>query len=1202
MINHKDSETSDMSDEIKNALRLARSFGGMAYEANNVANGYQFGGVPATNMTAQPNPAALVANPALSNASQPPVPPFNPTPVSGGMNALNTPMNHYDTQSMGYADGGAVENALRVARLKFANGGVAEALKQTHGPHAIPLHQAIARHGYATDGAVNRRMTDEEWRQHEIARLRESTRTPKSFIGPTTQHQASTSTTPKISGDEYKKGNLGHGEYAFAYGGKVHPNIQHALRLAKHRHHFAIGGAETAAPAATPTAAPLTASPQVAAPVNLAGTQQQTAQSVQQAAPAIQQTSTPIYQDPNQAYVNSLYQNVMGRSADTEGANYWANRLASGEINQGDVLQNFAASPEFQNLYQSDPTKAVGALYSTALGRQSDQPGLDYWTGQAKQGMDLSSMVQNFLNTEEGQNASAINKLYQNYTNNVATPEQIYQAQQEIAQGKQYEDIQNAIANSPQANKNYVQNLYQSTMGRTPDQEGLQYWADQLNSGKMTADELQNALQNTQEAKNYQNNQFINNEFQGLYGRAPKPEETQSILEQLNKGASYGEIDKSLGATDESQQYQASNFTPYDVASSSKTPAPNQPRTNFQIINKLGDQVKNIYQDLSPDLQKYVAGLIGQESGGTSNPLTAKSKSSNAAGMFQFVPKTWTDQFNKVFGKNTGLSNQQILDLRTNQSPEAQAINLALGTNYMKEGAGQLQKAGLNVDPAGLYSVHFLGNPGIAKLAAKNPNAPASQAMNAQQIKQNSKIANMTAGQAMSFFGDTMVSKASLGQRVLDNYTRATGATPTTPTGSTTPAGTTQPTNQTPSAATSGMDTVDTTSYIPQPPAPVVQPIDSAISSNFVQEQLGNTTPISSGSGQNISSGSGGVSHTGHTSGVSHTVPSSHTGHTGGITHVSTPSHSSNFGVSYASDPYFGHAGVGGSGHIGGNHHTGGADPYFGHSYGTNFDPHQIHFNRNTGHFYDYSSDISYDPTRAGSKKGGRVSEDNKYASGGSVDAPFTDEEIHDLLNYPLGRHGYATDGAVEGDVAFAPDDKQFEKSGSVMAEEAPPVMPEAEASPIQHSHSWEHLPLRPYGTRYNEETHNFNTPESKDIGFYGPVSVGEGDHVASEYSRGSDIGQYPSIAADMPEDLKVQALNAARFDAPVPEEADKFAYNKAAERKAQGRSPFYEAGEDPYPKWSPNQYWEKPAIMPNNTDALKIANKVLTSKKSKVR
>lgn len=157
--------------------------------------------------------------------------------------------------------------------------------------------------------------------------------------------------------------------------------------------------------------------------------------------------------------------------------------------------------------------------------------------------------------------------------------------------------------------------------------------------------------------------------------------------------------------------------------------------------------------------------------------------------------------------------------------------------------------------------------------------------------------------------------------------------------------------------------------------------------------------------------------------------------------------------------------------------------------------------------------------------------------------------------------------GELEGDVQFMPEDKRFEDSGSLMARQEEPDRVA--------------LPMRPYEQRWNEATHEFNSPERKDIGFYGPVSVGPGDHVASEYSRDSDIGQYPTVAADMPEHLKVQALNAARFNAPVPEEADRFAYAKAAERMAQGRSPFYEPSKDPYPKWSPEQYWEKPAIMP---------------------
>lgn len=130
-----------------------------------------------------------------------------------------------------------------------------------------------------------------------------------------------------------------------------------------------------------------------------------------------------------------------------------------------------------------------------------------------------------------------------------------------------------------------------------------------------------------------------------------------------------------------------------------------------------------------------------------------------------------------------------------------------------------------------------------------------------------------------------------------------------------------------------------------------------------------------------------------------------------------------------------------------------------------------------------------------------------------------------------------------------------------------------AEGGPAEEQQT---LPLRPYEPRYNPKSGKLDAADRKDIGFYGPVKIGPGK-VASEYSADADIGQYPLIAADMPEHLKVQALNAARFDAQVPEEAAEFAYKKAKERISKKRSPFYEPGKDPYPEWSPEQHWEKP-------------------------
>ena len=1137
-----------MSNEIKNALRLARAFGGMAYEANNVASGmsnggalqqrsgYQMGGMP---MPPTPNPMGMMQGPMMNN--QP-----------------GNPMNSFGQQTQNGIDGDPIRDMGYTAPPPFATldnnlpppqpvqapvpssynplmsntppapmayGGVANALKRTHGAHAIPLHQAIARSGYASGGE----MTDEEWRLHEIQRLRRETQTPQSR-SDTTPHQNPTETTPDISTEQYRRGRLGRGQFALASGGRLHPDVKNAIYLAKNRNRYNVGGA----PAAAPTAAP------------------------------IPQASRNISQ---------LYQDYTGKAPTTT-----------------------APTP-------APVTPTPAPVTPTSVPTSAPNPV-----------------------TDQSRN---INQLYRDYTGSatapVATPTPA-PAPVLATPVSAPVSATNPVTDQPRN----ISQLYKDYTGQaapTPTNNAQSF-------GFLGA---QPPLPFTQEAKNRQHDQFVRDEYQGLLGRDPTIPELQAAVAQLNKGTTQDQFDQNLAASEESQTYQSSNFPPFQVAGwaddGSMRPPSYGPRTAYQAnksVPKASQELQDYFAPLENQYSLPSGALLasmGKESTFGTNQHRAGSQ---YKGAFQLSPDL-------INGKVSGVD-KVLNPYDWKQSARAAAQYMAQNSKTFKSKTGQEPQMG------DFYGMHLQGATGWSDVI-NNPNGNAVKSLGYERVLQNlpdelrSQARAMTNAQFRKYvdvsFKNNLKGPDGRGQEVL-----GLSSTPATPSSgaTTTPIGAPKPSSPAPLLEEFLREQELNAPKPPAPPppppapeptpepaptptqpfAPPPTPMSSPIS-GFEGGGSGISSGISSGGGQDISSGSGGVS---HTSGVSHTVPSSNTGHTGGITHVSTPSHSSNFGVSYASDPYFGHAGVGGSGNIGGVSHTGGADPYFGHSPNTaSYSSLWDEANRNRGMSAGNSWEYDY------MKHGGRVSEDNKYASGGSVDAPFTDEEIHDLLNYPLGReqggsveqpftdeeihdllnyplgrHGYATDGAVEGDVAFAPDDKQFEKSGSVMAEEAPPVMPEAEASSIQHSHSWEHLPLHPYGTRYNEETHNFNTPESKDIGFYGPVSVGEGDHVASEYSRGSDIGQYPSIAADMPEDLKVQALNAARFDAPVPEEADKFAYNKAAERKAQGRSPFYEAGKDPYPKWSPNQYWEKPAIMPNNTDALKIANKVLTSKKSKVR
>lgn len=131
-------------------------------------------------------------------------------------------------------------------------------------------------------------------------------------------------------------------------------------------------------------------------------------------------------------------------------------------------------------------------------------------------------------------------------------------------------------------------------------------------------------------------------------------------------------------------------------------------------------------------------------------------------------------------------------------------------------------------------------------------------------------------------------------------------------------------------------------------------------------------------------------------------------------------------------------------------------------------------------------------------------------------------------------------------------------------------------------------LPLRfPYGQRYNPKTNRLDSPESKGIGFKGPLK--QGDHIVSEYSSDRDI-QYPSIYEGItPADIAAVML-AERIGRAPPRDVDQRAYEAAQRRVKQGRSPFFEQGKDEYPAWTPDQDWAAPAVMRNDGGAVDAA------------
>ena len=85
-----------------------------------------------------------------------------------------------------------------------------------------------------------------------------------------------------------------------------------------------------------------------------------------------------------------LYNAAFKRFPDAEGLEYWISKNSSGENSKRVIAESFLISEEFKSLYGESVTNQqfVETLYNNILGRLPDQSGLDYWMGQLNNGLE----------------------------------------------------------------------------------------------------------------------------------------------------------------------------------------------------------------------------------------------------------------------------------------------------------------------------------------------------------------------------------------------------------------------------------------------------------------------------------------------------------------------------------------------------------------------------------------------------------------------------------------------------------------------------------------------------------------------------------------------------------------------------------------------------------------------------------------------
>ena len=166
------------------------------------------------------------------------------------------------------------------------------------------------------------------------------------------------------------------------------------------------------------------------------------------------------------AFVERLYNVVLGRDSEADGAAFWTKELKSLKCTGAEVAQGFIFSKEFTDKNLSDKD-FVTVLYKAFFDRDPDTDGLNYWVGLLEnKTSDRTAVANGFIFSKEWADTC---KEYG------------------IKSGANTETDKELTAERVNA---FVERMYTTALGRESDKDGAAYWVEQLTSKKITGEQL----------------------------------------------------------------------------------------------------------------------------------------------------------------------------------------------------------------------------------------------------------------------------------------------------------------------------------------------------------------------------------------------------------------------------------------------------------------------------------------------------------------------------------------------------------------------------------------------------------------------------------------------------------------------------------------------------------------------------------------
>lgn len=201
----------------------------------------------------------------------------------------------------------------------------------------------------------------------------------------------------------------------------------------------------------------------------------------------------------NAAFVAGLYTHELSRTGLAPEIDAWVQQMNLG-LSKSDVVNSFDHSLERQN-------NEVNDLYNKVLKRQADPDGLNSFSTLLKQGRSTAQIEEIMYASPEYQAthtdaSSFVTGLYHDSLGRSPDAGGLDSWKASLAAGTSRDQVSAAFMGSTERVRNDVEHAYQTVLGRAADSPGSQSFVDQIETGKINADDLDKLLLDSTEFSN----------------------------------------------------------------------------------------------------------------------------------------------------------------------------------------------------------------------------------------------------------------------------------------------------------------------------------------------------------------------------------------------------------------------------------------------------------------------------------------------------------------------------------------------------------------------------------------------------------------------------------------------------------------------------------------------------------------------------